>query len=83
VGFAIFVLVCLLSCDLCAYFAVADIKAGLSRSPVGFRIAATRLATLQQVTELRQVAAAEKTHGELEKEHFEAAFETMRCRLLQ
>ena len=38
---------------------------------------------LRQVAEPRQVAATEKTHGELEKEHFETAFETMRCRLLQ
>jgi len=49
----------------------------------GHRIAAARLATLRQVAEPRQVAATEKTHGELEKEHFETAFETMRCRLLQ
>ena len=49
----------------------------------GHRIATTRLATLQQVAELRQVAATEQTHGELEKERFETAFETMRCRLLQ
>ena len=47
------------------------------------RIAATRLATLQQVAELQQVAAAEKTHSELEKERFETVFEMMRCRLPQ
>jgi hypothetical protein len=49
----------------------------------GHRIATARLATLQQVAELRQVAAAEKMHSELEKESFETVFETMHCRLLQ